>query len=101
MKIFPFQRKSRYKYHDVLAKLKKFPIVPTHRRRFIWFEKKKKTLISLINVFYLQKSVKPSAAAPSAAASRPHDEIYIDDDSIEGSGGRGGVSLPTTHKLVN
>lgn len=62
---------------------------------------KKKTLISLINVFYLQKSVKPSAAAPSAAASRPHDEIYIDDDSIEGSGGRGGVSLPTTHKLVN
>ncbi|XP_033153678.1 syndecan isoform X3 [Drosophila mauritiana] len=38
-----------------------------------------------------QKSVKPSAAAPSAAASRPHDEIYIDDDSIEGSGGRGGI----------
>ncbi|XP_043646126.1 syndecan isoform X1 [Drosophila teissieri] len=38
-----------------------------------------------------QKSVKPSAAAPSAAASRPRDEIYIDDDSIEGSGGRGGI----------
>ncbi|EDW91246.2 syndecan isoform X1 [Drosophila yakuba] len=38
-----------------------------------------------------QKSVKPSAAAPSVAASRPRDEIYIDDDSIEGSGGRGGI----------
>ncbi|XP_017072850.1 syndecan isoform X2 [Drosophila eugracilis] len=38
-----------------------------------------------------QKSVKPSAVAPSAAASRPRDEIYIDDDSIEGSGGRGGI----------
>ncbi|XP_039484401.1 syndecan isoform X1 [Drosophila santomea] len=38
-----------------------------------------------------QKSVKSSASAPSAAASRPRDEIYIDDDSIEGSGGRGGI----------
>ncbi|XP_037712519.1 syndecan isoform X1 [Drosophila subpulchrella] len=38
-----------------------------------------------------QKIVKPSAAAPSPAASRPRDEIYIDDDSNEGSGGHGGI----------
>jgi len=47
--------------------------------------------------FYLQKIVKPSAAAPSPAASRPRDEIYIDDDSNEGSGGHGGVSSPLPH----
>ncbi|XP_017087136.2 syndecan isoform X3 [Drosophila bipectinata] len=35
-----------------------------------------------------QKSVKPSAAAPSSSRDSP---IYIDDDSIEGSGGRGGI----------
>ncbi|XP_004444436.2 syndecan isoform X6 [Drosophila pseudoobscura] len=46
-----------------------------------------------------QKSVKASAAEPSTlsggaaspAASGPRDAIYIDDDSIEGSGGRGGI----------
>ncbi|KPU76039.1 uncharacterized protein Dana_GF12095, isoform C [Drosophila ananassae] len=35
-----------------------------------------------------QKSVKPSAAAPSSSHDPP---IYIDDDSLEGSGGRGGI----------
>ncbi|XP_034134628.1 syndecan isoform X4 [Drosophila guanche] len=46
-----------------------------------------------------QKSVKATPAEPSAlsggaasqAASAPRDAIYIDDDSIEGSGGRGGI----------
>ncbi|XP_026842641.1 syndecan isoform X3 [Drosophila persimilis] len=46
-----------------------------------------------------QKSIKASAAEPSTlsggaaspAASGPRDAIYIDDDSIEGSGGRGGI----------
>lgn len=44
----------------------------------------------------LQKTVKPSPILPlSSSASlsaTPKDEIYIDDESIEGSGGRGGVS---------
>ncbi|KAH8331586.1 hypothetical protein KR074_006542 [Drosophila pseudoananassae] len=35
-----------------------------------------------------QKSVKPSAAAPPSSRDPP---IYIDDDSLEGSGGRGGI----------
>ncbi|XP_016953236.1 syndecan isoform X6 [Drosophila biarmipes] len=38
-----------------------------------------------------QKIGKPSAAAPSAAASRSRDDIYIDDDTNEGSGGHGGI----------
>ncbi|KAH8370680.1 hypothetical protein KR093_004684, partial [Drosophila rubida] len=40
-----------------------------------------------------QKSVKPSAAAPSStfSTSAHRDEIYIDDDGTDGSGGRGGI----------
>ncbi|XP_020815269.1 syndecan isoform X1 [Drosophila serrata] len=39
-----------------------------------------------------QKAVKPSAAAPASPTSLgSRDAIYIDDDTIEGSGGRGGI----------
>ncbi|XP_034475928.1 syndecan isoform X5 [Drosophila innubila] len=40
-----------------------------------------------------EKSVKPSAAAPSSSSSTSahRDEIYIDDDGTDGSGGHGGL----------
>lgn len=39
----------------------------------------------------------PSSSVPSNSVSQPHntarDEIYIDDEGLEGSGGRGEVSI--------
>ncbi|KRG04635.1 syndecan isoform X6 [Drosophila mojavensis] len=38
-----------------------------------------------------EKTVKASIAAPASSVGRQTEEIYIDDDGSEGSGGRGGI----------
>lgn len=53
-------------------------------------------LLASVNCAADQKTVKPSPISPSLSSSAslsatPKDEIYIDDESIEGSGGRGGL----------
>lgn len=54
---------------------------------------------------YLQKSTwqAPSSVAPDSSPGTTRDEIYIDDEGLEGSGGRGEVniynSLYTAHFL--
>lgn len=44
----------------------------------------------------ISSSLSPSSSAPSLSVSQSHnpgrDEIYIDDEELEGSGGRGEVS---------
>ncbi|XP_039954537.1 syndecan isoform X5 [Bactrocera tryoni] len=53
-------------------------------------------LLASVNGATDQKTVKPSPTSPLSSSSAslsatPKDEIYIDDESIEGSGGRGGL----------
>uniref|UniRef100_A0A0K8W0C7 Syndecan n=1 Tax=Bactrocera latifrons TaxID=174628 RepID=A0A0K8W0C7_BACLA len=53
-------------------------------------------LLGSVNGATDQKTVKPSPTSPLSSSSAslsatPKDEIYIDDESIEGSGGRGGL----------
>lgn len=56
----------------------------------------KKKLFYFFVCTHLQKTVQPSPTSPitssASLSATPKDEIYIDDESIEGSGGRGGVS---------
>ncbi|CAD7014211.1 unnamed protein product [Ceratitis capitata] len=48
------------------------------------------------DIFHSKKTVQPSPTSPitssASLSATPKDEIYIDDESIEGSGGRGGFT---------